>query len=656
MLIKCGRGKYLSFFGATQEIESMIIKLRDLKKCIEWKNKLERNLLPYCIMKIITKELLKSFTPDKIRNFSVIAHIDHGKSTLSDRLLEFTGTLSTRHKNEQFLDKLQVEKERGITVKAQTASMMYDYKGETYLLNLIDTPGHVDFTYEVSRSLYACQGALLLVDAVQGVQAQTMANFYLAFDQDLTIVPVVNKIDMAAADVPRIARELDTLFDFKEEELILASAKNGIGISEILAAVIEKMPAPTSDLTKPLKALLFDSWFDEYRGAVCLIAVKDGSIKKGDMVSYAQTGLVYEVLDIGVMFPDMTATDVLYAGQVGYLVTGMKTVKEARIGDTICLNKQSVEPFPGFKPAKPTVFAGIFPIENSDFELLRDAVEKLTLNDASVTVEKKSSPALGLGYRCGFLGLLHMDVFKQRLEQEYDVDVITTAPSVRYKITLTNGTEIDIENPADFPDRSAIAEIYEPIINATLIVPKEYLGNILELCQQKRGEQLDMKHLDEGRIILRYQLPLNEVATDFYDQIKSLSSGYASFDYEEAGYAPSDLVKLDILLNGKPIDALAVILHKESAYALGKEMTARLRKVIHRQLFEVAIQAAIGATIIARETVSALRKNVIAKCYGGDISRKRKLLEKQKKGKKRMKQVGNVELPQEAFLTILKKE
>ncbi len=604
----------------------------------------------------ITKDFLKKCTPDKIRNFSVIAHIDHGKSTLCDRLLEITGTLSTLHKNEQFLDKLQVEKERGITVKAQTASMVYEYKGQHYLLNLIDTPGHVDFSYEVSRSLYACQGAVLLTDAVQGVQAQTMANFYLAFEQNLTIIPAINKIDMMAADVPRVSRELDTLFDFKENDIVLISAKTGFGVPALLEAIIERMPAPDADTTGPLKALLFDSWYDEYRGVICLITLKSGTLCKGDSITLAQTNARYEVLDIGIMYPDVTPTDSLYAGQVGYLIAGMKTVKEARIGDTIFATRQPVTPFPGFKPAKPMVFAGIFPVENSDFELLQDAIGKLTLNDASVTIEKKSSPALGLGFRCGFLGLLHMDVFRQRLEQEYNISVIVTAPSVRYRITLTNGETFDIENPSDFPERNHIETIFEPIIDATIIVPQEYLGNILELCQKKRGEQKEMRHLDEGRLILKYRLPLNEVATDFYDHLKSLSSGYASFDYEEAGYQPADLVKMDILLNGKPIDAMALIVHKENAFHIGRDLTQRLRAVIPRQLFEVAIQAAIGSNVIARETVSALRKNVTAKCYGGDISRKRKLLEKQKEGKKRMKQVGNVEVPQEAFFTILKKE
>ncbi len=604
----------------------------------------------------ITKENLKNFTPDKVRNFSVIAHIDHGKSTLSDRLLETTGTLSNRVRNDLFMDKLQVEKERGITVKAQTASMVYEHKGQFYLLNLIDTPGHVDFSYEVSRSLYACQGALLLVDACQGVQAQTMANFYLAFEQDLTILPVINKIDMANADIERVARELHTLFDYKQNELILASGKAGIGITEILEAVVERIPAPKADLNGPLKALLFDSWYDEYKGVICLITLESGCMKKGDDVSLAQGQSRYEVLDIGVMYPEPTPTDCLYAGQVGYVIMGMKTVREARIGDTIYATKHPVKPFPGFRPAKPMVFAGIYPVENTDFELLKDAIEKLTLNDASVAIERKSSPALGLGFRCGFLGLLHADVFKQRLEQEYNMSIIITAPSVRYQIKLTNGTMVDIENPADFPERNYIDEIYEPIIKATIIVPTEYIGNIFELCQKKRGTQTDLSYLDEGRVILKYKLPLNEVATDFYDQLKSLSSGYASFDYEEAGYEAADLVKMDILLNGKPVDALATILHKERAPYVGRDLAEKLRKVIHRQLFEVIIQAALGATIVARERVAPLRKNVTAKCYGGDISRKRKLLEKQKEGKKRMKQVGNVEVPQEAFLTILEKD
>lgn len=603
----------------------------------------------------IKKIDLKNFKPDKIRNFSIIAHIDHGKSSLSDRLLELTGTLSDRVKHEQFLDKLQVEKERGITVKAQTASMFYEHKGEIYLLNLIDTPGHVDFSYEVSRSLYACQGAVLLVDAAQGVQAQTMANFYLAFDQDLKIIPVINKIDLANAQIERVTKEITKLFDFSETDILKTSAKAKIGMNELLGAIVERIPSPVSNLNENLKALLFDSWFDEYKGVICLIAVKDGIIKKGDSITLNQSGESYEVLEIGLMYPDETPMNALYAGQVGYLVAGMKTVKEARVGDTIYHTKKPVSPLPGFKPAKPMVFAGIFPMDNSEFESVRDSIEKLTLNDASVKVEKKSSVALGLGFRCGFLGLLHMDVFKQRLEQEYGLEVIATAPSVLYKVKLKSGETLDLENPADFPDVTKIDEIYEPMIDATIIVPQKFLGNIIKLCEEKRGTQKDLSFLDEERIILKYSLPLNEVATDFYDQLKSFSSGYASLDYEEAGYIAADLVKMDILLNGRPVDAFSVIVHKEKAQYLGRDLVERLKKAIPKQLIEVAIQAAIGAKIIARESISAYKKDVIAKCYGGDITRKRKLLDKQKEGKKRMKQFGSVELPQEAFLAILKK-
>lgn len=605
----------------------------------------------------IKKINLSEISSDHVRNFSIIAHIDHGKSTLADRLLEFTGTLSTRTgENKQFLDKLQVEKERGITVKAQTASMFYQYNNQTYLLNLIDTPGHVDFTYEVSRSLYACQGALLLVDASQGVEAQTMANFYLAFEQNLKVLPVVNKIDLPTANIEKVTHELHSLFDFDENDAILTSAKSGIGINDVLENIVTRIPAPESDRSKPLKALLFDSRYDDYRGVICLIAVKDGVIKKGDQILLMQTETYYEVLEIGIMYPEETPMQALYAGQVGYIITGMKTVREAKIGDTIALKSNKVEPFPGFKPSKPMMFAGIFPVVNTDFEALADAIGKLTLNDASVTVEKKSSVALGLGFRCGFLGLLHMDVFKQRLEQEYDLVILTTAPSVLYKIELTHdrGT-IEVENPSDFPDPIKIERILEPMINATIITPEKYLGNVFTLCQEKRGRQTNMSYLDENRVIVTYKLPLNEVATDFYDKLKSFTSGYASLDYEIADYEESDLVKMDILLNSEPVDALACIVHKSNAQSVGRILCEKLKEVIHRQLFEVIIQAAIGVKVLARERVAALRKNVTAKCYGGDITRKRKLLEKQKEGKKRMKQVGNIEVPQEAFLAILKK-
>ena len=600
---------------------------------------------------------LSRFTPDKIRNFSIIAHIDHGKSTLADRLLEVTGTLSDRKRHEQFLDKLQVEKERGITVKAQSASMFYEHNGTEYLLNLIDTPGHVDFTYEVSRSLYACQGAVLLVDATQGVEAQTMANFYLAFDQGLTIIPVINKVDISSADTERCITQMMNLFDFKKEEIIFASAKTGLGISDILNAIVDRIPAPQAQEEGRLKALLFDSWFDDYRGVVCLVAVHDGILKKGDTVALAQQPKPYEALEVGLMYPDETPVDALRAGQVGYVILGMKTVKEASIGDTLFDPKKPVQPLPGFKPVKPVVFASIFPVDNADFDLLYDALGKLTLNDASVSVEKKSSPALGLGFRCGFLGLLHMDVFKERLEQEYGLSVIITAPSVMYKIKIKYTDEVlCIENPAEFPDAGKIEEILEPIIDATIILPKEYLGAIMTLCHDKRGQQKSLEYLDSERVILKYRLPLNEVATDFYDQLKSLSSGYASFDYDEAGYQASDLVKLDILLNARPVDALSTIVHKDNAYYLGRDLAGRLRKAIPRQLFEVIIQAAVGSKVLARESIAPLRKDVTAKCYGGDITRKRKLLEKQKEGKKKMKQVGTVEVPQDAFLAILKKQ
>ncbi len=599
---------------------------------------------------------LQDFTPNRIRNFSIIAHIDHGKSTLADRLLEVTETISSRHKNEQVLDTLKVERERGITVKAQTASLFYEYNGEIYLLNLIDTPGHVDFSYEVSRSLYACQGALLVVDAAQGVQAQTMANFYLAFEQDLSIIPVLNKIDMANADIDRVSGELKTAFDMLPEDIIPISAKTGLGIDKLFPAIIEQVAPPKGDANELFKGLLFDSWFDEYRGVICLFEIIDGSLKKGDVVVSAHTDEQYEILEIGLMYPGPHPTGQLFTGQVGYVITGMRTVREARVGDTFYQKGKPVKALPGFKPAKSMVFAGIYPVDTSDFEFVRDAIEKLTINDPSVHVEKESSVALGLGFRCGFLGLLHMDVFKQRLEDEYNVAIIATSPSVLYKILLTNGEEVIVENPSNFPDQATIDAVLEPMINATMITPKEYLGNLLRLCQERRGEQKEMTYLDESRLILRYKMPLNEIVSDFYDKLKSLSAGYASFDYEEAGYEEADLVKMNVLLNGKPVDALSIIVHKDKAFYIGRQLTQKLKSVIHKQMFEVAIQAAVGAKVIARETVSALRKNVTAKCYGGDITRKRKLLEKQKEGKKKLKQVGNVELPQEAFLTVLKND
>jgi len=598
---------------------------------------------------------LQQYTPASIRNFSVIAHIDHGKSTLCDRLLEYTGALSTRLKHEQFLDKLQVERERGITVKAQSASMVYTYDNNEYLLNLIDTPGHVDFSYEVSRSLYACQGCLLLVDATQGAQAQTVANFYLALEQDLHIIPVINKVDMASAQPDRVAQELQDLFEFEPEDIIYASAKTGQGIETIFQRLVTQLPAPKGDIDKPLKALLFDSWYDEYRGVVSLIAVQDGTINKRDDITLAHLRKDYEVLELGVMLPHQMPVDTLHPGQVGYMISGMKSVQEARVGDTIHHRKSDVEPFPGFKPARPMVFAGVYPVSGEDFELLHKAIEKLTLNDASVSVEKTSSTALGLGFKCGFLGLLHMDVFKQRLEQEYNLSVIATAPSVRYKIDMTDESTIEIESPADFPDQQHIETIYEPVIEATILTPNTYVGQVMQLCEDKRGTHKHMQFLSEDRVMLTYQLPLNEIATEFYDHLKSVTSGYASLDYEDAGYQPADLTKMDILINGRSIDALSTIVHVDHAYRTGRNIVSKLKEVVPKQQFQVMLQAALGAKVIARETLAPLRKDVTAKCYGGDITRKRKLLEKQKEGKKKMKQLGSVDVPQEAFLAILKR-
>ena len=599
---------------------------------------------------------LEKILQKNIRNFSIIAHIDHGKSTMADRMLELTGTLSTRKKNEQFLDRLQVEKERGITVKAQTASLFFDYKGERFLLNLIDTPGHVDFSYEVSRSLYACQGAILLVDAVQGVQAQTMANFYLAFEQNLEIVPVINKIDLPNADIERVGGEILSCFDIDYTQAVLTSAKNGIGIEDTLKAVVDRIPAPKGSPEKSFKALLFDSWFDEYRGIICMIEVIDGKIKKGDLIASAFTKKDYEILEIGIMYPDLTPTDELFTGQVGYIITGMRNVKEAMIGDTLHLRNQPVDELPGFKEPKPMVFAGIYPIDNSEYEHVKDAIEKLTLNDPSVFVEKETSVALGHGFRCGFLGLLHMDVFMQRLDQEYNASIISTAPSVLYEVDLANGKKIKIDNPADFPNPSQIDKIFEPMIKATIITPEKSLGSLIQLCQERRGTQLSLSYISEGRVVLQYRLPLCEIIINFYDRLKSISAGYASLDYELDGYAESEMVKMDILLNGHPVDALSLILHKDSAYHKGRALVEKLKNVIPRQMYALPIQAAIGSQIIARETISAFRKDVIAKCYGGDITRKNKLLDKQKEGKKKMKMVGSVELSQETFLAVLKDE
>ncbi|VAH98340.1 unnamed protein product [Triticum turgidum subsp. durum] len=584
---------------------------------------------------------LGQYPPERIRNFSIIAHVDHGKSTLADRLLELTGTIQKGH-GAQYLDKLQVEKERGITVKAQTATMFYKHTVEnpeshgtdtsSYLLNLIDTPGHVDFSYEVSRSLAACQGALLVVDAAQGVQAQTIANFYLAFESNLSIIPVINKIDQPTADPDNVKAQLKRLFDIDPSEALLTSAKTGQGLSQVLPAVIERIPCPPGNCDSPVRMLLLDSYYDEYKGVICHVAIVDGAMRKGDKISSAATGRTYEVFDVGIMHPELTPTGVLYTGQVGYVITGMRSTKEARIGDTLHQAKTIVEPLPGFKPVRHMVFSGVYPADGSDFEALSHAIEKLTCNDASVSVTKETSTALGMGFRCGFLGLLHMDVFHQRLEQEYGAQVISTIPTVPYIFEYGDESKVQIENPAalNFNAGKRITACWEPTVIATIIIPSD------------------------NRALLKYRLPLREIIVDFYNELKSITSGYATFDYEDSEYQKSDLVKMDILLNGQPVDAMATIIHNQKAQKVGRELVDKLKKFIERQMFEITIQAAIGSKVIARETLSAMRKNVLAKCYGGDITRKKKLLEKQKEGKKRMKRVGSVDIPQEAFHELLK--
>ncbi|XP_078432204.1 small GTP-binding protein [Wolffia australiana] len=612
---------------------------------------------------------LSEFPPERIRNFSIIAHIDHGKSTLADRLLELTGTIKKGHGQPQYLDKLQVERERGITVKAQTATMFYKnvLKSNSaeagvispkydYLLNLIDTPGHVDFSYEVSRSLAACQGALLVVDAAQGVQAQTVANFYLAFESNLTILPVINKIDQPTADPERVKAQLKSLFDLNPDDVLLTSAKTGQGLEHVLPAVIERIPSPSGKRDSPLRMLLLDSYYDEYKGVICHVAVVDGCLHKGDKITSSATGQVYEIFDVGIMHPELTPTGVLFTGQVGYVVSGMRSTKEARVGDTLHHAKSSVEPLRGFKPAKHMVFSGLYPADGSDFDALNAAIEKLTCNDASVSVAKETSTALGIGFRCGFLGLLHMDVFHQRLEQEYGAHVISTVPTVPYIFEYSDGSKINVQNPAALsssPGKRIVA-CWEPSVIATVIIPSEYVGAVITLCSERRGEQLEYSFIDSQRVLMKYRLPLREIVVDFYDQLKSITSGYASFDYEDSEYQKSDLVKLDILLNGQPVDAMATIVHNLKAQRLGRELVEKLKKVIDRQMFEITIQAAIGSKVVARETLSAMRKNVLAKCYGGDITRKKKLLEKQKEGKKRMKRVGSVDIPQEAFHELMK--
>ncbi|CAO3575032.1 unnamed protein product [Mortierella alpina] len=603
---------------------------------------------------------LETFGVDQIRNFSIIAHVDHGKSTLADRLLELAQTITKRKDNKQVLDKLRVERERGITVKAQSASMFYEYKGKKYLLNLIDTPGHMDFNFEVSRSLAACQGTLLLVDAAQGIQAQTVANFYLAFGQDIKILPVINKIDLPSAEPERVASQIEVAFEMPANECLQISAKSNLNVDQILPTIINSVPPPSGDVNKPFKALLFDSWHDTYVGVVCLMAVLDGRVKKGDKIVSAHSERKYEVTETGIMYPEQTPTTSLQAGQVGYFVLNMKALSESHVGDTFFDHKNIGTPMPGFVPAKPMVWAGIFPIDTADFEKLDHSIAKLTLSDSSVLIQKETSVALGQGWRLGFLGTLHMDVFRQRLEQEYDANIIITAPTVPYRIEFRDGSEKLIRNPTEFPEMDEISwkvrSVQEPMVRSTIIFPQEYLGDIMVLCGSRRGVQLEHTYLDENRVLLKYRLPLAEVVTDFHDELKGRSSGFASFDYEEDGYDDADLVKMNIVLNSKPVDALSIILHRSQAEIVGRDWVKRLKGLLSRQLFEIVIQASVGNKIIAREGLSAMRKNVTAKCYGGDVSRKMKLLNKQKEGKKRMKAIGGVEVSQEAFYDFMSKK
>ncbi|MFN3345688.1 MAG: translation elongation factor 4 [Chloroherpetonaceae bacterium] len=592
---------------------------------------------------------------ERIRNFCIIAHIDHGKSTLADRLLEVTKTVSQREMVDQLLDDMELERERGITIKSHAIQMRYTAKnGITYILNLIDTPGHVDFTYEVSRSLAACEGAILVVDAAQGVEAQTIANLYLAIDAGLEIIPVINKIDLPSADIPKVKQQIIDLIGAKDEEIILASAKAGIGIEDILEAVVARIPAPPANVDKPLRALIFDSVFDAYRGAIAYIRVVDGSLKAGDNVRFFSNGKVFRAEEIGTLGMTKQPAPILETGNVGYLICSIKDVKDTKVGDTVTTAENGAsEPLPGYKEVKPMVYSGIYPVNSEDFEEMRESLDKLALNDSALVYTPESSVALGFGFRCGFLGLLHMEIVQERLEREYNMNIITTMPSVEYLVHTTDGEVLKVDNPAKMPDAGKIEKVEEPYIKASIITTTEYIGNIMKLAIDRRGEYKDTKYLDPTRAELTFEFPLSEIIFDFYDKLKSISKGYASLDYEYIGYRESDLVKLDMLLNGEPVDALSIIVHKSKAYEWGRKVAGKLKEIIPRQMFEVAIQAAIGSRVIARETIGAMRKNVLAKCYGGDISRKRKLLEKQKEGKKRMKQVGRVEVPQEAFLAVL---
>ena len=598
----------------------------------------------------------ESFTPDQIRNFSIIAHIDHGKSTLADALLSETGALSKREEKEQFLDNLDIERERGITIKAQAVSLRYQAKnGQVYQLNLIDTPGHVDFSYEVSRSLAACEGALLVVDAGQGVEAQTLANVYLALENNLEIIPVINKIDLPAADPEGVKKQIQEIIGLDTTHAILASAKERIGIVEILEAIIERIPPPKNLTSQPLKALIFDSWFDSYQGVVTLVRIKEGELKVGEKIRFMSTGRDYEVLKLGKHTPFAQFVPQLNCGEVGFIICGIKDIRDVKVGDTVTHSqKPASEALAGFKKMKPMVFAGLYPVESDQFEELKEALEKLSLNDSSLVWETEKSQALGFGCRVGYLGLLHMEIVQERLEREFHLNLITTAPTVVYRIHLTDGREIELENPAQMPEPVKIAKMEEPYVRVMIYTPSDFLGNLIKLCEDKRGIQQKMEYLNEKRVLLEYRLPMNEIVMDFYDRLKSISKGYASMEYELDTYQESDLVKMDILINGDPVDALSLIVHQSKAQQKGRALVEKLKELIPRQQFQVAIQAAIGSKVIARENLGALRKDVTAKCYGGDITRKRKLLERQKEGKKRLKQIGVVEVPQEAFLAVLK--
>jgi GTP-binding protein LepA len=591
-----------------------------------------------------------------IRNFCIIAHIDHGKSTLADRLLEYTGTVSKRELTEQTLDQMDLEREKGITIKAQAVRMLYNaLNGEQYELNLIDTPGHVDFTYEVSRSLAACEGALLVIDATQGIEAQTLANLYLAVEADLNIIPVINKIDLPSAEPERVMQEVEDVIGIPRDECILASAKEGIGTQDILEAIVHRMPPPKGNVHQPLRALVFDSHYDSYKGVIAYVRIVDGDLHEGQRIVMMATGSTTEILEAGYFQPRLISANALTTGEVGYIATGFKNVKDCRVGDTVTVPKAlgQVEALPGYKPAKPMVFAGIYPVEGNEYPLLRDALDRLNLNDASLFYEPETSNALGFGFRCGFLGLLHMEIIQERIEREYNLDILATAPSVEYYVTKRNGEVLRVDNPSDVPDPGEIEKIEEPWMNISIFTPTRHIGTIMDLVTTRRGTFSEMKYIEAERVLLTYGIPLAELITDFYDQLKSRTQGYASLDYSFGRYQEADLVKLDILVNSVPVDALSLIIHRDKAYAQGRLLVEKLRKLIPRQLFEVPIQAAIGSHIIARETVKAMRKDVLAKCYGGDITRKRKLLEKQKEGKKRLKMVGNVEIPQEAFMAIL---